>query len=186
MIHWANPLHYHLFGVTRNHFETLLVKSFRKSRWSRFRVYQTADLRLAGCSWAWIIFILLNPGINGLLRSRTTRSEWVRDFVIFVCSGPVLVLVLVRGSLTQPNPYLGWPGPRSKHISKALFRILTAVLAVPLSVFWGLYFALLAFCSIWCISPCIKGFIIWVSLNRSGALVQTWDLKSVQKLISLF
>merc|ERR1712227_1150501 len=31
------------------------------------------------------------------------------------------------------------------------YRILTAVLAVPLSVFWGLYFALLAFCSIWCI-----------------------------------
>ena len=40
---------------------------------------------------------------------------------------------------------------------------------MPLSVFWGLYFALLAFCSIWCISPCIKGFIIWVSQKPS------WD-----------
>lgn len=43
------------------------------------------------------------------------------------------------------------------------YRILTAVLAVPISVFWGLYFALFAFCSIWCLVPCIKGFVIWTN-----------------------
>merc|ERR1712154_644239 len=41
------------------------------------------------------------------------------------------------------------------------YRILTAVLAVPLSIMWGLYFAMLAFCSIWCIVPFIRGFVIW-------------------------
>jgi len=56
------------------------------------------------------------------------------------------------------------------------YRILTAVLAVPLSVFWGLYFALLAFCSIWCISPCIKGFIIWTTFISKiwGLMVRTF------------
>ena len=43
---------------------------------------------------------------------------------------------------------------------------------MPLSVFWGLYFALLAFCSIWCISPCIKGFIIWVSQKPIWKLIR--------------
>merc|ERR1712106_316556 len=51
------------------------------------------------------------------------------------------------------------------------YRILTAVLAVPLSVFWGLYFALLAFCSIWCIAPCNKGFILW-----AGFISKIWGL----------
>merc|ERR1739838_1289749 len=56
------------------------------------------------------------------------------------------------------------------------YRILTAVLAVPLSVFWGLYFALLAFCSIWCIAPCIKGFIIWTNFISKiwGLMVRTF------------
>jgi len=56
------------------------------------------------------------------------------------------------------------------------YRILTAVLAVPLSVFWGLYFALLAFCSIWCIAPCIKGFIIWTNFVSKiwGLMVRTF------------
>ena len=111
------------------------IQNFGTSRWSRFRVYKTADLGLSGYC-------------------HQNQPSLTQNFY-------------------EPNP-------------NQIFRILTAVLAVPLSVFWGLYFALLAFCSIWCISPCIKGFIIWVSLNRSGALVQTWDRKSVQKLISLF
>merc|ERR1739838_1213751 len=58
------------------------------------------------------------------------------------------------------------------------YRILTAVLAVPLSVFWGLYFALLAFCSIWCIAPCIKGFIIWTNF-----ISKIWDSDSCSFLI---
>lgn len=56
------------------------------------------------------------------------------------------------------------------------YRILTAVLAVPISVFWGLYFALFAFCSIWCLVPCIKGFIIWTNFIGKiwGLVVRTF------------
>lgn len=56
------------------------------------------------------------------------------------------------------------------------YRILTAVLAVPISVFWGLYFALFAFCSIWCLVPCIKGFVIWTNFIGKiwGLVVRTF------------
>jgi len=56
------------------------------------------------------------------------------------------------------------------------YRILTAVLAVPVSVFWGLYFALFAFCSIWCLVPCIKGFVIWTNFIGKiwGLIVRTF------------
>jgi len=56
------------------------------------------------------------------------------------------------------------------------YRILTAVLAVPISVFWGLYFALFAFCSIWCLVPCIKGFVIWTNFIGKiwGLIVRTF------------
>jgi len=56
------------------------------------------------------------------------------------------------------------------------YQIVTAVLAVPISILWGLYFALLAFCSIWCIVPCIKGFIIWMNFIKKvwGLMVRTF------------
>jgi len=56
------------------------------------------------------------------------------------------------------------------------YRILTAVLAVPLSIMWGLYFALLAFCSIWCIVPFIRGFVIWAEFVKKiwGLMVRTF------------
>jgi len=56
------------------------------------------------------------------------------------------------------------------------YRILTAVLAVPISIFWGLYFALFAFCSIWCLVPCIKGFVIWTNFIGKiwGLVVRTF------------
>ncbi|XP_041047995.1 caveolin-3 [Carcharodon carcharias] len=40
------------------------------------------------------------------------------------------------------------------------YRILSAIFGVPLSVFWGLYFACLTFCHIWTILPCIKSCLI--------------------------
>jgi hypothetical protein len=56
------------------------------------------------------------------------------------------------------------------------YRILTAVLAVPISILWGFYFAMLAFCSIWCIVPCIKGFTIWMNFVKKvwGLMVRTF------------
>lgn len=56
------------------------------------------------------------------------------------------------------------------------YRILTAVLAVPLSIMWGLYFAMLAFCSIWCIVPFIRGFVIWAEFVKRvwGLMVRTF------------
>ncbi|XP_072328221.1 caveolin-1-like [Scyliorhinus torazame] len=40
------------------------------------------------------------------------------------------------------------------------YRIMSAIFGVPLSLFWGLYFACLSFCHIWTILPCIKGCLI--------------------------
>lgn len=56
------------------------------------------------------------------------------------------------------------------------YRIMTAVFAVPISIFWGLYFALFAFCSIWCLVPCIKGFVIWTNFIGKvwGLIVRTF------------
>lgn|ERR1711976_635015 len=56
------------------------------------------------------------------------------------------------------------------------YRILTAVLAVPMSIMWGLYFALLAFCSIWCVVPFIRGFVIWAEFVKKvwGLMVRTF------------
>ncbi|XP_035488793.1 caveolin-3-like [Scophthalmus maximus] len=36
------------------------------------------------------------------------------------------------------------------------YRCLTAILGIPLSVLWGLLFALVSFCHIWAVVPCIK------------------------------
>jgi len=66
------------------------------------------------------------------------------------------------------------------------YRILTAVLAVPISVLWGIYFALLAFCSIWCIVPCIKGFIIWTNfIGKIWSLVVRTFLDPLFESIAL-
>lgn len=56
------------------------------------------------------------------------------------------------------------------------YRIMTAVFAVPIAIFWGLYFALFAFCSIWCLVPCIKGFVIWTNFIGKvwGLIVRTF------------
>lgn len=40
------------------------------------------------------------------------------------------------------------------------YRILTAVLGIPFALFWGVYFAALAFVNVWCVVPFVKGFVI--------------------------
>ena len=36
------------------------------------------------------------------------------------------------------------------------YRILSLVLAVPMAAIWGVYFAGMVFCRIWCCVPCLK------------------------------
>ncbi|XP_035693613.1 caveolin-3-like [Branchiostoma floridae] len=40
------------------------------------------------------------------------------------------------------------------------YRILSFCCAVPLAFFWGLYFGCLACVQIWCVVPCVKGYVI--------------------------
>ena len=40
------------------------------------------------------------------------------------------------------------------------YRVLTAILGIPFALFWGFYFAMLAFMNVWCIVPFVKCFTI--------------------------
>ncbi|XP_054035895.1 caveolin-3 [Dryobates pubescens] len=40
------------------------------------------------------------------------------------------------------------------------YRLLSAVLGIPLAVLWGFLFALISFCHIWAVVPCIKSYLI--------------------------
>jgi len=40
------------------------------------------------------------------------------------------------------------------------YRILTAVLGIPFALFWGIYFAVLAFLNVWFVVPFVKAFVI--------------------------
>lgn len=40
------------------------------------------------------------------------------------------------------------------------YRLLTAVLGIPFALFWGIYFAVLAFLNVWFIVPFTKAFVI--------------------------
>ncbi|NXG36013.1 CAV3 protein, partial [Dromaius novaehollandiae] len=40
------------------------------------------------------------------------------------------------------------------------YRLLSAALGVPLAVLWGFLFALISFCHIWAVVPCIKSYLI--------------------------
>ncbi|XP_071612485.1 caveolin-3 [Heliangelus exortis] len=40
------------------------------------------------------------------------------------------------------------------------YRLLSAVLGIPLAVIWGFLFALISFCHIWAVVPCIKSYLI--------------------------
>lgn len=40
------------------------------------------------------------------------------------------------------------------------YRLLTAVLGIPFALFWGIYFAVLAFMNVWFVVPFVKAFVI--------------------------
>ncbi|XP_071383096.1 caveolin-3-like isoform X1 [Centroberyx affinis] len=40
------------------------------------------------------------------------------------------------------------------------YRILSAILGIPVSLLWGFLFACLSFCHIWAVIPCIKSCLI--------------------------
>ncbi|KFV84527.1 Caveolin-3, partial [Struthio camelus australis] len=40
------------------------------------------------------------------------------------------------------------------------YRLLSAILGIPLAVLWGFLFALISFCHIWAVVPCIKSYLI--------------------------
>lgn len=40
------------------------------------------------------------------------------------------------------------------------YRLLTAVLGIPFALFWGVYFAVLAFMNVWFVVPFVKAFVI--------------------------
>ncbi|KAK6488147.1 caveolin-1-like isoform X1 [Huso huso] len=40
------------------------------------------------------------------------------------------------------------------------YRILTALVGIPLALIWGIYFAILSFIHIWAVVPCVKSYLI--------------------------
>ncbi|KAG2470505.1 CAV3 protein, partial [Polypterus senegalus] len=51
------------------------------------------------------------------------------------------------------------------------YRLLTALLAIPISIVWGLLFASISFCHIWAVVPCIKSHTIQIQgISRIYAL----------------
>lgn len=40
------------------------------------------------------------------------------------------------------------------------YRLLSALVGIPLSLVWGIYFAILSFIHIWVVVPCIKSYLI--------------------------
>jgi caveolin 1 len=51
------------------------------------------------------------------------------------------------------------------------YRLLTMVLGIPFALFWGLYFAFLAFLNVWCVVPFVKCFVIQMKF-----IAQVWGL----------
>ncbi|XP_037538423.1 caveolin-1-like [Nematolebias whitei] len=40
------------------------------------------------------------------------------------------------------------------------YRLLTALVGIPLALIWGIFFAILSFVHIWAVVPCIKSYLI--------------------------
>ncbi|XP_073498896.1 caveolin-3 [Phyllobates terribilis] len=40
------------------------------------------------------------------------------------------------------------------------YRLLSALVGIPLSILWGVLFALVSFCHIWAVVPCVKSYLI--------------------------
>ncbi|XP_064632946.1 caveolin-3-like [Lineus longissimus] len=51
------------------------------------------------------------------------------------------------------------------------YRITSLLCAIPAMIFWGIYFACLAFCTIWCCVPCYKAF--GIELHCAKKIFQT-------------
>ncbi|XP_039262995.2 caveolin-1-like [Styela clava] len=56
-----------------------------------------------------------------------------------------------------------------------IYQVMSLIFGIPISLFWGIYFSCLAFCSVWCITPCIRSFIIKIGFVGKlwGACVGT-------------
>lgn len=42
------------------------------------------------------------------------------------------------------------------------YRLMTALVGIPLALLWGIFFAILSFIHIWAMVPCVKSFLIVV------------------------
>lgn len=51
------------------------------------------------------------------------------------------------------------------------YRVLTSILGIPFALFWGMYFAVLAFLNVWFIVPFVKAFVIQMKF-----LSKVWGL----------
>lgn len=51
------------------------------------------------------------------------------------------------------------------------YKFMTLVLGIPIALFWGLYFALLAFINIWCMVPAVKACTI-----QMGFIEKIWGM----------
>lgn len=51
------------------------------------------------------------------------------------------------------------------------YRILSLILALPCAVCWGLNFACLAFCNIWCCMPCLRCYEVDMTCFR-----RSWEI----------
>lgn len=40
------------------------------------------------------------------------------------------------------------------------YRLLTALVGIPLALIWGIFFAILSFVHIWAVVPCVKSYLI--------------------------
>lgn len=40
------------------------------------------------------------------------------------------------------------------------YRLLTALVGIPLALIWGIFFAILSFLHIWAVVPCVKSYLI--------------------------
>ncbi|KAM9389815.1 caveolin-1 [Phaethornis superciliosus] len=40
------------------------------------------------------------------------------------------------------------------------YRLLSAILGIPMALIWGIYFAILSFLHIWAVVPCIRSYLI--------------------------
>ncbi|XP_060562102.1 caveolin-3-like [Ruditapes philippinarum] len=46
------------------------------------------------------------------------------------------------------------------------YRIVSLICGLPLAIFWGIYFAMLSFCAIWCCEPYMKAYAIELGCIR--------------------